>query len=534
MKRSVYSLIVMLCITSAAFSQGFMVKPMRLDLTLQPGKTYNVPIELTNTTSDQTIQLEIQPYDMVQGANASWKVVTAEEMEAQGYTHNSCLPWLSTENQNLSVQPLETIEETLSIRIPRNARGVYTAALIAQTLRDPNAEGLAMQLRFVIPITIATEGAPARKKLDLTDVDLIYRPNQSGNESKDIVVVSFNNSGQTNADVSGTVAISKKSGERWRQITTMDMPRAKIIAGMSVPFELETPRRLASGQYRLDARMEVDGRPIKPIRKEIDYAGDPSISNVASDVELEIAPTALEIDCTRTPSGRGVYTLTNHSEEVLSIQLAVIQPEGLKGVAIGPVLGDHFSAHEWVALSPNFFTLRPGGQQRVMVNASYPEQDHKKPYHFASLLVDAKFADGQQAGTLHSIVTIKNENHPETPRISSIDVGIAQEERHQYAIKARYGNIGTNKIDPNCVCKLMNASGTSTAGMCEMSIDKKTVLPLTIFSFNGLLDIAGISPGAYMLNISVSHGGGSDVQKIPVEIVEEDGTKTLKRLETSS
>ena len=303
---------------------------------------------------------------------------------------------------------------------------------------------------------------------------------------------------------------------------------------MAVPFELETPRRLASGIYRLDARMEVDGRPVKPMRKEIEYSGDPSISNVASDVDLEVAPTQLDIDCTKNKQGRSTYTLTNHSEEVLSIECAVIQPESLQGVAIGSVLGDHFSAHEWVTLSPNVVTLRPGAQQRIMVNVAYPETDNQKPYHFAKLMINAKFADGQQAGQLNSLIAVKNENHNEIPRISSIDVSMAKEDVHQYSIKARYGNVGTNLIDPKCVCKLMNSSGVSTAAMCEMTIDTKTVLPLTIFSFNGVLNIGAVPPGAYILSLGTSSGEVNDVQKVPVEIVEEDGEKILKRLETTN
>ncbi len=533
MKRAYYLLFTLCLLAPAAFGQGMMVKPMRLDLTLQPGRNYNVNLEFTNTTSDRTINASLTKHDMVQGANASWKVVTPEEMESGQYTHNSCLDWLSVENESLTISPLQGIQETLSIKIPRTAKGVFTGALIAQTQRDPNETGLGLELRFIIPITISTEGAPARKKIDLTDVDLHFQPSQSGSqESKDLVIVAFQNSGQANADVSGTVSISKKSGSRWRKITDIEIAQKKIFAGMSVPFELETPRRLASGMYRVDARMEVDGRPVKPLRKEIDYSGDPSISNVASDVNLEIAPTQLDIDCTKNKRGRDSFMLTNHSEEVLAIECAVIQPESLEGVAIGPILGDHFTAHEWVTLSPNVVTLRPGAQQKLMVNIAYPEQDHQKPYHFAKLLINAKFADGQQAGKLSSMIVIKNEAHSEVPRISSIDVSLAKEAVHQYSIKARYGNVGTNLINPKSVCKLMSSSGVSTAAMCEMVIDKKTVLPLTIFSFNGVLNIGGVSPGAYVLSLGTSFESGNEVQKIPVEIVEENGEKILKRLET--
>ncbi|HSI72600.1 MAG TPA: hypothetical protein VK934_05445, partial [Fimbriimonas sp.] len=74
-------------------AQGILVRPMSIELSAKPAQNLEVPVEISNTSSDKTAGVDIALAYLVQ-PDAGWNAIepTQATPEIQK-KHASCLPW---------------------------------------------------------------------------------------------------------------------------------------------------------------------------------------------------------------------------------------------------------------------------------------------------------------------------------------------------------------------------------------------------------------------------------------------------------
>jgi hypothetical protein len=272
--------------------------------------------------------------------------------------------------------------------------------------------------------------------------------------------------------------------------------------------------------------MTVDGRPMKPLTKEVDYVGDASAGPLASSVELVMEPERVECDV--VPGGRrtAYITLRNPTDEAVSVALGVAQVEALQGVMLGKTKGDDFGAHAWTTVNPAQSTLAKNGQRKVAVQFAFPRKGLDKAAYYAVLNLTATHADGQPAGTMKSLIIAANKKvavEP-PPRMYGQALSLTQAEKNQYTVSATFANVGGVYLDPSCKGVLMDATGMSAVKQFGMTRELAgLVLPLGTPRWNGSLDFSGVAPGGYTLKVSCEYGAKPGTESFPVKVPDGDG-----------
>src|SRR5690606_24855675 len=86
----------------------------------------------------------------------------------------SAREWISLESESVEIPAASGAEVDVTIAAPRTASGAYFAALLAEMPERPDATGLVVRVRFLIPIIVHIQGRPARQQVELRDVTMNY------------------------------------------------------------------------------------------------------------------------------------------------------------------------------------------------------------------------------------------------------------------------------------------------------------------------------------------------------------------------
>ena len=140
------ALAVILTSGTVAHGQGFMVKPMKMELTGRAGQTVESVLELRNAGADEAKTLELKLVELSQGSDGGWQIIEP----GSGVDTSklpSCLKWIKLSADTVTVEPLKMAPITVTVKPPGSARGFYLAGLIAQSegapqLADAVAAGL--------------------------------------------------------------------------------------------------------------------------------------------------------------------------------------------------------------------------------------------------------------------------------------------------------------------------------------------------------------------------------------------------------
>ena len=521
-----------------AWAINFMVKPMSIELKARPGEAVETTIQLSNTNDVKPETIDLTIAYVRQGDNGGFTPVEPEDENlTESLKNRSCVPWLKLNATSITVPPLQTGNAILRVEVPAWAKGSGAAMVLAQSRAPEIKSGVGIAVRFAISVTVDVVGPSARKSVAIADAGLTFVPARITTEAKeaapqkDLAFVRIHNDGETLAKIAGEVVLSREAGKSWRRVTQFKYTEVRALPGSEFNLVKESPRPLPTGKYLLEAKLTFDGRPIKPYRQEIEYAGDPLVKDVASDVEIVVDPIHLELDGVPGAQRSGYITLRNPGTDVLSLTVSVLQPAALKGVAMGEILGDHFSAHDWVTFLPETFKLLPGAEKRARAQASYPAEGLDKPYYYATLKYEAAYADGQPGGSMESLVIVKNRTVEPAPNCIPMGVKFSESEKNSYIVTASFGNVGDMQFNTSCSGVLQNVSGTQTLQKLEMEGPVGLTLPLSLPEYNGLIDVANLQPANYKVVLALDYLDKKAVQETFVRITRENNWNTLEVIE---
>ncbi len=511
-----------------AYGQGFMVKPMKMEIQSRAGQSVEKILELRNTTANETLILDLKLMELTQGKTGAWWLIDPGSNIDTSNLH-SCLKWIELSAQSVEVKPLEMVPVKINVRIPRSARGFYAAALIAQTKPSEPKEGrirIGIVIRFLIPILVEIQGRPVRQKIELSDADLEFFEQSEENPATTIVSMNITNKGGTYSRLKGNLNVMWQTGEYWQRVTSADFPEVGIIPGIELNLKSDLERRLPSGKYKLTGTLYVDGRPIKPFIKEIEFVGDPTISKVIADTSLILEPSTLSMKTVPEGTRTSAIKVWNLSEETVNISVDVEVPESLPGVALGELTGEELSCARWVEVIPDNFTLISGRHRNIRVMARLPKSEKMYANYYATLVLHATYTDGQSAGKNTSLILLENTEIKAKPAAQIIKVGLAVEEGARYIIQAKSANVGNVHFTPQCKATVSKPDGT-TVLEATLSGQGQVMLPLETRDFSGILDFSEIEEGIYRLSVLMDYAKNIVSKILPIQVSLEEGEKIV-------
>jgi hypothetical protein len=520
---------------ASAQAQGFMVKPMRMDVVASPGRTIEVPLEIRNTAGADVRAVDLRLAQISQSPDGSWRLIEPGAPDDVP-TDISALPFISLASPRADIEPLQPVEMMIRVTPPPDARGVYFAAIIAETPAPEQTEGgIVVRVRFVVPVIIEIEGRTARQQVSLSDVLMTYDKAADGKPATTTAALQVVNAGRTFSRVKGKLTIEKKNAERWQPVTRFDLRERAIMPGLTFALGQDLERRLPSGTYRLRGELNVDGRRIPPVIKEIAFEGASDADGLAFDTALVLTPSLVEMailpGATRTTSLR----IENPGVDPVTVDMASTTPPQLGGVAMGELLGVELSAEPWVEITPPRFTIRPGSRQNVRVTSRVPKDALKHPNYYGDLVLKGTYADGQSAGATQSTVHLSYDAIKSTTDGIVEQISLAQGEKpNQYFVQMRLTNIGDVHVLPSASVSLVSSLGSELRKVA-LDGDEGPLLPLGKRTFSAEINLEGVEPGFYALRaISVlsaekSVTGQQVIQVASEEVTATDGTKSTEQ-----
>ena len=508
-------------LTSAAHAQGFNVQPMMMDAAARAGQVLELPLRINSTsaTGGQTVELRL--VELTQTPQGNWWIVERDGEQAPPH-EASAADWITLASDSLELAAVAATETTVTVRVPRAARGAYFAALLVETPRPPDAAGLIVRVRFLIPIIIQIQGRSVRQQVELDDVTMIYEVDEEDRAAPTTRAhLHIVNRGRTYSRVRGQLTVERQSGERWRPVTRINLAQRSIIPGVTLELGGDLERRLPSGIYRLRGELSVDGRRTRAVEKMIAFEGDPNVDAVAYDTALTLEPEMVQMDVAPGTTRTAAVRIENPGEDAVTVRMAAITPDDLRGVAMGELRGDAYSAEPWTEIQPAEFTIRPGGWRNVRVISRVPREDVARANYYADLLLEGRYADGQNAGVTRSIVHLARRGVEAEPRGMIERILVAEGDApSEHVVQARFVNIGNVHLEP--VGDVQVLSGRGTVARARLAADPGPVLPLGKRSFSGTLDLSQVDPGYYVLRASFGYGFQlSTADQLLMEVIEE-------------
>jgi len=526
----IFLIVGLLVYSSPAHAQGFMVRPMKMELQPRAGQTVEKVLELRNLAANKTLTLDLKLMELTQSKTGGWWVI---EPGSNIDTSNlySCLEWIKLSAETVEVKPLETVPVKVSLRIPRRARGFYAAALIAQTRPSKPKEGrirIGIAIRFLIPVLVEIQGRPVRQRIELAGASMQFLEQSEKNPATTLVLMDIVNKGGTYSRLKGNINVMRQAGEHWQRVSQAEFREVGIIPGVELNLKSDLKRRLPSGEYKLRGTVYVDGRRIKPLVKEIGFVGDPTVRKVAADTSLILEPSTLSIKAVPGGTRTTAIKIQNPSEEAVNVSVDVELPESLRAVALGELKGEDLSCARWIEVIPDSFTVRPGRHRSIRIVAKLPKSEEIYPNHYATLNFHATYTDGQSAGKNTSLILLENAKIKAKPAAQIMKASLAAEEGSRYIIRTRCANVGNVHFNPKCNATVTKPDGAPVLESA-LSGQRHVMLPLEIRDFSGILDFSTVEEGIYRLTVSMDYGEKTgEVSKIlPIQVSLEEGEKIV-------
>lgn len=525
-------IILLLALSTIVRAQGFMVAPMRLDLDCRPGERLEKTVKLRNTLSS-SITLLTMVTELGQAEYANWIPLDPQKDKDDIAKRRSCAGWITLKTAEAPLTAMGTSELPVSIQVPYNVHGTYSACLIIRTPApkvDPNS--IALVIQFAIPVIINISGLPAKENVGLTDARMRFIEATDASSANTQVVVTLGNAGETYAQMTGKVILQAKVGDRWRIISTTPLRDTNTIPGSMVRIVGDLKRRLPSGAYKIMLDWTVNGRKKAPFANEVEFQGDPAIKNIAADVTLQITPESLVVKGVPGSHRTMILTIKNESDETLQIDNRLVIPQELKNLVMGEMKGEDLDCTPLTDLAPVSFTLQGFQRQNIRVSVNYPA-DMRYPEYFGTWLIHARYPDGQSAGDTSVDLTVLNTKAPPTLGAQAIQANIALlvEEQNIYLVTTEFVNTGTMHFKPTATVALTTATGDRViGGAMETAVTR--VLPLGTVKCAGTLDFSKVAPGEYVIESKMSYGARTTVDiALPVHVVEQVGQKVVTVVE---
>ncbi len=558
-------LAVVLLTSGSAFGQ-FIVQPMKVEMGVQAGKKVIRRLVIENLNPRVNEKVDLRLTGMTQDEDGIWQIiepdaqvtqdpngakwVTVDRPENQGGSVRldiqrlrSCEKWLRLKEDIVELGPVQRKFVDLEVTVPPGTRGYYCAALMAQTTsREERDAGrfATVVLEFLIPVIIEVQGRPVRHEVKLTDVGLRFRPQESLTAAASLVTLAIDNPGGTYSRLVGVARVWRDpTGKgKWRKITEQKFLDTGIIPGVTLNLKQDVGHMLASGKYKVQGILYVDGKRGKMVEREVDFAGDPRVMTTRKDAALYLNPVEQTVETVPGATRGATMRVINPSEETVIVDVEAVLPDVMRQAGIvdpfgRTIGGDEMGCGDWLEISPKRFELRGNGQRNLRIRCKVPESAAGLPNHYATINLKATYPDGQQGGITKGRVYVTTRGAQVAPKITPRMLNIVESAPLRYLVRAQFVNAGTTHVLPRCRAVLQTAGiDSQIRKRVDLSSDiyeqSGNLLPCEVRTFSGVLDMSDVSVGEYRLTAIMEYGaGGSTQQQMALQVSEVGGQKRV-------
>ena len=505
--------IAVLASAGPAFGQ-FLVQPMKMEVAVRPGKIFKTTLDLQSLDPNESHSIDLSIVEMTQYDDGEWQIIepnSPDDPNSPNFgfdisTLSSCSQWMGFRPASVELKPMGAQTVNVYLRVPAGIRGFYYAGILASLRPRPDVGGIALILRFFIPVLVEVQGRTIRHRVELEDIGMELVESAGGKPATTVVSMGISNNGETYSSLKAFAKIRGFWDRHWREVTEAEFRGVSIIPGAKFKLNNNIGRSLPSGKYNLSGVLYVDGRRAKRIEKEINFVGDTSIKKVAIDAPLDLLPREVLINCRPGATRSASITVRNASDETVNVQTGLALPGNLRGVAFGDLKGDDLDCTTWLKLEPESFTLPSYKQQTIRVTAAMPKTATMHPCYYALLGLFTTYPDGQRGGVTTANIGVTNEGIIAEHLVSAMKLSPALKEGSQYYIVARFGNFGPIHFTPiRCRAAVVSDTGAPRALVALSSSKSDIMLPLEVRDFSGIIDFSQFSAGTYRLAAALEY-----------------------------
>lgn len=500
-----------------AFGQ-FTVQPMKLELAVTPGKIVQSVLRVQSFDPDETHTINMSVVELSQLEDGAWNIIEPNEITDPCSPNfgfdlsrlSSCRDWISLNKTSFALGPHDVEPVMINIRVRRGIQGFFGAGILATLSPIQGVGDIPVVVRFFVPVILEIQNRPLRPNVQATDIGMEFVEGTGQYPARSMVSMDIENNGGTYSRVKPAVRIWSFSGGHWRVITTTDIPETGIIPGAKLKLKAAIRKSLPSGKYKVAGMLFVDGRRKKRIEKEMDFAGDPRITNVGADAPLDLNPTDITIDGLQGATRTGMIKVYNASKETVNVRTALGLSNILQIGTLDNVKGEDLDCTQWVKVTPEQFTLRgEGGMQTLRVVATMPKDlPMSYPTYFSLLVLHATYPDGQNAGYTTSNICVRNAEIDVQPAAEATKLIPQDLGESKYLVVAGFGNPGMVHFVPIRVkAALVMPNGINRVSTF-LSGNPNLMLPSEIRDYSGILDLSYVPADVYRLAAAIEYAPG--------------------------
>jgi hypothetical protein len=229
-------------LTASAAGPGLSVLPGKVDLTVGPAGTYNVPLVIRNS-SDVPTHIVIAADDFTLDADGNYTYVAA------GTSPTSDARWLALNPREFDLAPGAFQQVQLTVTVPRQTlAGEYASALLVQTRAARRAAGLTFSARIATKVYATIDGT-AKVAAEVTG--LSAAPDRDGVHYH----VAFRDTGNTHLYVKGRLEIRRGNA----LVQVLPLPSSMLVERGGQRSVDVTGARLAPASYEAVAILDYGG-----------------------------------------------------------------------------------------------------------------------------------------------------------------------------------------------------------------------------------------------------------------------------------
>lgn len=410
----VSGLLLLFTTTAIGADEGIELSPPMKDLSVDPGseQTFEVTLDNPSHSKTQNIQVSISP--IVQKRNGSYSL-TAENGPF------SAVSWLEvrTIKNPLTLLPKNSATVTVKVKVPRNAYGSRSAAIVFEVVSDEkkaNTQGIGgsttFRHRLTTIVKITVNSRANRKLASIQNISVLDNATDKrfGTYGKKAisVICTVSNDGNTILAANGYLIIRNPSGRRVKEVP-LGSGRGIILPGTSVELVSIFPGGLPDGEYTVETTIPFGGP--RPLIAKIPFTISRNqiqkgASEIPDIVRLNVSPERFE---TQLPGGAfRTFALSIVNDEKYRLKVRGL----VKNVMIGtdgelapadeatPV----YSAIPWLNLEPSDLVLEPGERKILRIKAAIPKGTTDGT-RYATMVLEVQKSDAQETGIVTSIST---------------------------------------------------------------------------------------------------------------------------------
>lgn len=498
------------------------VKPMTIDIELQPGKKTEFQIEVYSTSKEDT-PVHLSLFDAMQKEDGSMDFVDT------GKNPYSCAPWIKLEKTDFTVTGGETVAVKGEISVPRGASGSRIATIMVEPGYEKKPVGISIKVRYAVVLKLKIKGRAVMENAKLERFGI--KKLEDGTPAIEAVVL---NKSEIDFTARGRALIQDASGKIITSInlTTESLERKKkdrekekkekkfkdkykvkeeegqrLYPGSKVAFFGRIDKPVPPGEYTAILAMKYGRRSITAKEKikitEEDIASL-AAKKPAGGASFEIKPANLEIKSPPGGTRTAFFTITNITEKPLKAAIS------LKDIGYGPegetVVKEKgatpYSSSDWIELEKTEYVIGPKQSQAISIKVKVPESAQPGG-RYSQLVVEIPEGEGKgEKGFVEIGVIIPGMVEPAV-EIKGFEKSKNEKGNEEFKVDVR--NSSAIHLVPKGRVVIKDKYGNEVEQV-ELKLKAERILPQTVGRMTGEIR-KKLIPAEYMANVEIDYGG---------------------------